>query len=202
MAFTWQGRTPAAKTAAFCTSVVPIALLMCSQSLKENLFRFPIISDVYNAPIRNYRANITRQFSCLEPSMFLAREFCSMLRNMPVSHLVSYGAETLLWEERSFFLLRYLLHINCIYWYLFLGPCVGWISLEEVTDLHTASLCWWWWHLALKVIHPCLSSISTTGELQGANICEIARDEQHFKSREPFGCQNCNVPSEKQNHPQ
>lgn len=123
-AFTWQGRTPAAKTAAFCTSVVPIALLMCSQSLKENLFRFPIISDVCDAPIRNYSANITRHFSCLEPSMFLACEFCSMLGNRPVSHLVSYGAETPLWEERSFFLLRYLLHINCIYWYLFLGPGV------------------------------------------------------------------------------
>lgn len=108
-AFTWQGRTPAANLAAFCTSVVPITLLMCSQSLEENLFEFPILSDVCNAPVRNYNANITRQLSCLEPSIFLTCEFCFLLGNMLLSHLVSYQAETLLWEERGFFLLRYLL---------------------------------------------------------------------------------------------
>lgn len=50
----------------------------------------------------------------------------------------------------------------------FLKPGFDWRLLEEVTDLHTASLCW---HFTPKIIVFCVSNASTTSELQGASFC-------------------------------
>lgn len=50
----------------------------------------------------------------------------------------------------------------------FLKQGFDWRFLEDMTDLHSASLCR---HFMPKIICLCVCDVSTTSELQGANFC-------------------------------
>lgn len=50
----------------------------------------------------------------------------------------------------------------------FLKQGFDWRFLEDMTDLHSASLCR---HFMPKIICLCVCDVSTTSELQDANFC-------------------------------
>lgn len=170
MAFTWQGREPTGSKAYtilhnFVHNCAQSVLLVSTTAFKRlrRTSLFPKSFCFLQCLSRNHDCKchqvifLHTAFQGFSPwmSLFSCWEMCSSYTSLHIEQKHCHGV-------------RFSFHLGINFKGSFLRPGFDWRFLEKVTDLHTDNL---YWHFTPKIIRLCVSDVSTTSELQGANFC-------------------------------